>query len=109
MGLYTSPSLLLREASEVPFLSMLLMSWQPFSRAQQQLESRELALRQALWAGWQAGASQHGAEQLKLCKGRYLSPRRRHEGAGWKQQQGIVALHASQVLFYSLQKRMTFS
>lgn len=28
MGLYSSPSLLLREASEVPFLSMLLMSWQ---------------------------------------------------------------------------------
>lgn len=89
---------------EVLFLSMLLMSWQPFSRAQQQPESRELALRQAIWAAWQAGA-----EQLKLCEDWYLSPRRRHEGAGWKQQQGIVALHASQVLFYSLQKCMTFS
>lgn len=104
MGPYTSPSLLLKEAPEVLFLSMLLMSWQPFSRAQQQPESRELALRQAIWAGWQAGA-----EQLKLCEDWYLSPRRRHEGAGWKQQQGIVALHASQVLFYSLQKCMTFS
>lgn len=33
----------------------------------------------------------------------------RLEDAGWKQQQGIFTLHVSQVLFYSLQRNMTFS